>query len=124
MSTSRRLERYASQSVILGTLGAILTGAIHLGMMTLPYNVFTHSTGFLLLIGSLVLAIVFAIWDFKQGLFVLNHMDKPHGRHAKPMAAVGIALSIVDFLPAVILLMLILQMLSFQFIPIQPLLDL
>ncbi len=123
MSTSRRLERYASQSVILGILGAILTGAIHLGMMNIPYNILTHSTGFLLLIGSLVLAIVLAIWDFRQGLFVFTHMDKPHGSHAKPMAAAGIALSIADFLPAIVLLMLILQMLSFQFIPIQPLLD-
>lgn len=124
MSTSHKLERYASQSVILGTLGAILTGVIHLGVMIVQYDVFTHRTGFLLLAGSLVLVIVLAIWDFKQGWFVLHHMDRPHSSHAKPLAVAGIALSIMDFLPAIILLMLLLEMLSFQFIPTQPFLEL
>jgi cytochrome c biogenesis factor len=123
MSASQSLERYATRSLVIGIIGAILTGLVHWGIMTSSHDFLVRDAEFLLVLGTLLIVIALSAWDLKQGMYVIRHKNEPHGRLAEPVASAGITLGVLELLPAAILLMIMLETLAFRFIPIQHLLE-
>ena len=123
MSTHSTIDRSATLSLIIGTVGAILTGLIHWGIMTSSHDFLLRDSEFLLVASLLLVVISLSVWDFNQGFSAMHHLAEPHGRFAKPLALTGISLGIADLLPAAILLIIMLETLAFRFIPLPNLLN-
>jgi len=123
MSTHSTTDRSAVLSLVIGTLGAIITGFIHWGIMTSSHDFLVRDSEFLLIASLLLVVIGLSVWDFKQGFSAMHRLGQPHGRFAKPLALTGISLGIADLLPAAILLIIMLETLAFRFIPLPNLID-
>lgn len=120
----RTCNRSAVSSAIIGTIGAALTGLIHWGIMTNSHDFLIRNSEYVLVLGLLLVVLALSVWDFRQGIYAIRHLSEPHGKFAKPLAMTGITLGIADLLPAVILLIVMLEALAFRFIPLPNLLDL
>ena len=123
MPTHSTIDRSAVLSLVIGTVGAILTGLVHWGIMTSPHDFLVRDSEFLLVASLLLVVIGLSVWDFKQGFSAMRHLSQPHGRFAKPLALTGISLGIADLLPTAILLIIMLEALAFRFIPLPNLIN-
>ena len=123
MSTRSLTDRSAVESLIMGTLGAIITGFIHWGITTSSHDFFALDADFLFVLTLLLFVIGLSLWNFREGLFAIHHLNQPHGKFAKSVAMTGISLGIADLLPAAILLIIMLEALAFRFIPLPNLIN-
>ena len=120
VSKSQTCDRSARESLILGVIGAILTGSIHYAIMASSHFDFLVRDGeFYLVLGMVLIVALLSVVDLSAGLYAIRHLNQPHGKFARSLAVTGITLGIADILPAAIILAIMLETFLLKFVQIK-----
>lgn len=116
----RTCNRSAVSSLVIGVIGAILTGLIHYSIMASShFDFLVRDVEFFLVLGTILVIAALSLVDFRAGLYAIRHMNEPHGKFAKALALTGITLGIADIFPALIILSIMFETLLLRFMQIK-----
>jgi hypothetical protein len=124
MSTTQKAgstcDRSAVSSLVIGVIGAILTGLVHYSIMTSShFDFLVRDVEFFLVLGTILVIAALSLADIRAGLYAIHHMNEPHGKLAKALALTGITLGIADTLPALIILTIMFETFLLRFMQIK-----
>ena len=117
MNNLKHVERLGQGLVVtclvIGILGAVLTGVIHYryGIIT-PLDLSGHGFEFYLLAGSAVLIAALGAIDLLTGFLAIRRMPK---ESSKKMVVAGMVLGVADLLPAILILTMVVGMFITRF---------
>ncbi len=120
MVSYKSSDRFAVISAVLGAIGIALTGWVHYQITNSShFDFLIHDNEFFLMIGFVLLIAMLSIGDLWEGLRAFRHLKEPHHGFAKPLAIAGITLGVVDIVPALMILLIVLETLLLKFIQIK-----